>query len=282
MQLSIIVKKYLSSLILGVILIFSFFTMSLNTGTMEFSPRQAGMSFFSFFQVGVSRISGFVGGTVNSISELKKLKNDYDVLLKKVEDFQILQRDVVELRLENKRLKKQLEYSSSINGKYISSEIVAQEPGNLFTTMIIDKGSKEGITVNMPVIAFLDGLQGLVGKIVEVTPYSSKVLPVFNKSSFVGARLLASRYEGLVNGEGLKYGYLTMSYVKKGTKEIVKYGDIVTTSGMKSIYPKGIYIGRVREIDTPKWQPSLELKLEPVIDFSRLEYVFILVGGIGE
>ncbi len=139
--------------------------------------------------------------------------------------------------------------------------------------MVIDKGSVDGIGKNMAVIAFQDGLKGLVGKIIEVSPYTSKILPVFDRDSFVGARMLKVRYEGLVNGNGSKYGLLLMTYVKKSAKEYIKFGDIVVTSGMNSIYPEGIDIGRVREMDILEWQPSLHLKLEPVIDFSRLEYV---------
>jgi len=67
-----------------------------------------------------------------------------------------------------------------------------------------------------------------------------------------------------------------MSYVNKNGKERISYGDIVITSGMKSIFPKGIYIGRVRSISAREYETSLQLEIEPTVDFSRLEYVFIL------
>lgn len=72
----------------------------------------------------------------------------------------------------------------------------------------------------MPVIAFQDGVQGLVGRIIDVSMYTSKILPVFDKDSYVGARMMKVRYEGLVNGDGNKYGYLTMSYIKRVQRNI--------------------------------------------------------------
>ncbi len=272
------VSKHLSILVLIVILVVSLTSISLSVGNIKIQSHEIGASFFSLFQIGVSKVSTFFSGTITSISELKKLKSKYSSLRDKVADYQVLQRDIHELRLENQRLRAQIGYSQTLNVTFISSQIIAQEPGKLFRTMVLDKGSKSGIHRNMPVVAFQDGFQGLVGRIAAVTAYTSKVLPVFSRDSYVSARMLKSRYEGLVNGEGDKYGFLIMNYIKKQAKEKVKFGDIVVTSGVESIYPEGLYIGRVREMQTPEWQPSLQLFLEPIIDFSRLEYVFILTG----
>ncbi len=278
MRLNNYISKHLSVIILIIIISISLTSISLSEGGVNIKSREIGASFFSLFQVGVTKISTFFSGTVTSISELKKLKGKYNSLRDKVADYQVLQRDILELRLENERLRKQIGYSKTLKEKFISSQIIAQEPGELFRTMVLDKGSHSGVRKNMPVVAFQDGFQGLVGRVAAVTAYTSKVLPVFSRDSYVSARMLKSRYEGLVNGGGDKYGLLVMNYIKKQAKEKVKFGDIVVTSGVESIYPKGLYIGRVREMETPEWQPSLQLKLEPVIDFSRLEYVFVLAG----
>ncbi len=125
----------------------------------------------------------------------------------------------------------------------------------------------------MPVVAFYEGFQGLVGRVVECGQSSSKVLPVYDKSFYAAARLQNLRYEGLVNGSSNTKNRIYMSYVNKNGKERISYGDIVITSGMKSIYPKGIYIGRVRSISAREYETSLQLEIEPTVDFSRLEYV---------
>ncbi len=273
-------RKQSSFSILIAIVLLSLISISFSEKQTGFDIKRTGTAFFSFFQIGFARTTGFVNDTINSIGELRKLKSEYDSLRSKVSDYQVLQRDIIKLKQENKALKEQLNFSRTIDLKYKSAQIIAQEPGKLFKTLVIDAGTSKGIKKNMPVIAFQDGVQGLVGRIIEVTAYTSKILPVFDKNSYVGARMQKVRYEGLVNGDGNKYGYLTMSYVKKSAKEYIKFGDVVVTSGMRSVYPKGINIGRVREMDTSEWQPSLQLKVEPVIDFSRLEYVFVVTGEV--
>jgi rod shape-determining protein MreC len=67
-----------------------------------------------------------------------------------------------------------------------------------------------------------------------------------------------------------------MSYVKKLALNEVQYGELVVTSGMGQLFPQGIHIGRVREMTAIGYEASLELEVEPIADFSRLEYVFIL------
>ena len=69
---------------------------------------------------------------------------------------------------------------------------------------------------------------------------------------------------------------LSMSYVKKLALEQVQYGELVITSGMGQLFPEGIHIGRVREMTAKGYEASLELEVEPIVDFSRLEYVFII------
>ncbi len=278
MKVKSYLSKHLSLFVLITVLFFSTISMIVSVGSVNVKSREIGASFFSLFQIGVTKVSTFFSGTVTSISELKKLKHRYNDLRDKIADYQVLQRDVIELRLENQRLREQFGYSGTLKEKFVSSQIIAQEPGELFKTMVLDKGSRDGISKDMPVVAFQNGFQGLVGRIAAVTAFTSKVLPVFARDSYVGARMLKSRYEGLVHGEGEKYGLLVMNYVKKQAKQKVKFGDIVVTSGIESMYPRGVYIGRVREMETPEWQTSLQLQLEPVIDFSRLEYVFILIG----
>jgi rod shape-determining protein MreC len=126
-----------------------------------------------------------------------------------------------------------------------------------------------------PVVAYTKGFQGLVGRVVETAPGSAKVLPIVDRSCYVAARMRDSRHEGLVRGGG-DPDRVFMEYVKKRAKENVSYGDLVITSGLSDVYPEGLYIGRIRSFEAPDWETSLTLEVEPVVDFSRLEYVFVL------
>jgi rod shape-determining protein MreC len=67
-----------------------------------------------------------------------------------------------------------------------------------------------------------------------------------------------------------------MRYVRKTAAPLIEYGDLVVTAGLGGLYPKGINVGRIREVAAPAYESSLELSVEPIIDFSRLETVFLI------
>ena len=70
-----------------------------------------------------------------------------------------------------------------------------------------------------------------------------------------------------------------MTSIPKSARSALRVGDLVVTSGLSSIYPPDIYIGRVTSIGSKPWETSLSVDIEPVADFSRLEYVFVLGAG---
>lgn len=239
-------------------------------------PKQVGLSVFSAFDNGFTQIGGFFARTVTSVSELQKLRVRYGDLEKQLGEYETIERDVVELREENTMLKEQLGFARTLSYVNIPAEVIGNDPGNITSTIIINKGSRQGVEKDMPVVAFQDGFQGLVGKTLVVSANSSIVLPILDPNCYVGARLQSSRYEGLVDGAGTAAGDLDMSYVPKSARDVIQYGDLVITAGLNSIYPKGIYIGRVRSISAKAWETSLDLRIQPIIDFSRLEYVFVV------
>lgn len=253
----------------------SIILLSISSEKVNFKPQNAGLTVFSLTQSAISGVGNFFSRTVNSINELNKLKQRYDESQQRLSEYRNIERNIVELKLENMNLREQLGFSERIGYNHLSAEIIGKDPGNYFNTITINRGKRDGVKHNMPVIAFQDGFQGLVGKVIHVGLHSSEVLPIFDSSCYVAARLQSSRYEGLVSGDG-RGKNVKMEYVKKYARNEIKYGDLVITSGMKSIYPKGIYIGRVREIGGKEYDTSLLLEIEPVIDFARLEYVFII------
>ncbi len=271
-------KKYSNSTTLLLLLLISVILLMLNSSRYDISPKKIGTSFFSIFQIAASKSSSFISNTINSIDELKQLKTEHDILLGKMEDYQRRERDFIELKEENLRLREQLNLKETSVYKFESARVIAHEPGNIFNSFVIDKGSRMGIEKNMPVIAYQNGFQGLVGKVIEVSMFTSRIIPIIDNTSFVAARLLDSRYEGLVNGDPDSENSLIMNYVSKNAIKLIQEGDLVISSGFQSIYPSGIYIGRIRGIDVPEWQTSLVINIDPIIDFSKLEYLLVLTG----
>ncbi|MDP3129704.1 MAG: rod shape-determining protein MreC, partial [Bacillota bacterium] len=164
-----------------------------------------------------------------------------------------------------------------ISYQRIAARIIAKDPGNLYSTITIDKGIRDGIRKNMPVVAFQDGLEGLVGRVVDVGQGVSKIVPLFDTSLFVAGRLANQfRHEGLIGGQGSPDAPLVMRFVKRRAKEETQFGDLVVTSGYDSVYPPEIAVGRVAKIRVLEYQTSAELEIDTILDFSRIEYVFAL------
>jgi|GEM_PF-82921 len=259
-----------------ILLAASLLTVAISTRSLEGLPEEVGISVLGFFQRGFSAVADFFSDTVSSIAELKRLKKDYDALSQKLEEYTKLERDYADLRQENERLKEQLGFADRLVYQKISARIIAKDPENLYASIVINKGSEAGIRKNMPVVAFQNGQEGLVGRVVEVGRGSSIVVPLYDSSSHIAGRLANSRLEGLVSGRGTVDETLVMRYVNKRAKDESQFGDLVVTSGYESIYPPEIAIGRIKRFRTLDYETSIEIDIEPVLTFSSLEYVFVI------
>jgi rod shape-determining protein MreC len=269
--------RHRTGTVLAALLTFSLLLTGITTRSISIKPKEVVINIISPFQHLFSEIGSFFGGMFNSISELKKLREEIGELQKKVADYQWMERNAANLRAENKELNQQLGFKETIRVKNIPAKIIGKDPGNMFSTITINKGYIDGIRRNMAVVSFRNGFQSLVGKIIYVGLKSSIIMPVYDPDCFVTARLKSTRYQGLISGSGFSDEVLIMKYVRKRAADEIKIGDLIVTSGLKSLYPKDIYIGRVREKITRDYETYLELKVEPIIDFSRIEYVYILV-----
>jgi rod shape-determining protein MreC len=156
--------------------------------------------------------------------------------------------------------------------------IIGKQPGNFAASITINKGEKDGVKADMPVIAKSADFYGLVGKVITVGAGTSIVMPIFNSSFYVSAILEKSNYEGLVNGLGETDPNVIMQYIPKLAKSDIVYGDLVVTSGLGLAFPRGIHIGKVQSIIS-KYETSMELTIAPVIDFGKLQYVFVIDKG---
>jgi rod shape-determining protein MreC len=261
----------------GIVLLVSIIMLSVSTARFVEVPRSVGMSVVSVLQRVVGGIGDAVTNTVRSVGELGRLRQEYEALLDELERYETLESDIEQLRSENRRLRDVLQFSQNVPFRNLPAEIIGREPGNMFASFTINRGSRDGVTVDTPVLAVQDGSQGLVGRVAQVAPGSAVVAPLYDASTYVAARLLNSRYEGLIGGGGPGATELTMRYVDPQARNLTAYGDTVVTSGMSSIYPKGIRVGTVVGIQAFAWESSLTLTLNPVVDFGRLEYVFLLL-----
>jgi len=260
-----------TSLVLLSILMLMFFSTN-----FIFGVKNAGLSAFSGVRGGIYEFTSFISRTVLSVSELATLRREHAELIRQLERFEEIERSNAEIYQENIRLREQLGFSRSLRYRRIPAQISGRDPNNLYSALVINKGSYSGVSNNMAVVAWQDGIQALVGKVIQVGAFESLVMPVFDLNSQVSARFSVTRYEGIVEGQGNAETPLLMRFVPRRARNDINIGDIIISSGMGGIFPAGINIGRVSGVNILEYENTLNVEVTPMVDFSRLEYVFII------
>jgi rod shape-determining protein MreC len=176
--------------------------------------------------------------------------------------------------LESQRLKKLLSLRDSYNYNFISARVIGREPAALSRSIMINKGSANGLKMGMPVIA----PPGLVGRLTDVSWHASKVLLFTDESSNIDAVLQRTRTQGIIRGAGSSGCIL--KYISK--TQDVKEGEVVVSSGIGGVFPKGLQIGVVGRVDRQDAGLFLKISVNPFVDFSKLEEVLVLALEDGE
>ncbi len=150
-------------------------------------------------------------------------------------------------------------------------EVIGVEPNPYLRYTTINVGAMQGVEKGMPVIS---SGAGLVGRIAAVGPRTAKVQLLTDPDSAVAALLQTSRVTGLVVGQ--PDGTLRMEYIPQ--EESIGVNDIVLTSGLGGILPKGLVIGQVVEVERMDYEPFQAAIVRPAVDFSRLELVLVITA----
>jgi rod shape-determining protein MreC len=254
----------------------SFSMLLFSTRSFVIDFRDMGLSLFSGIRGSIHGVSSFVSRTVLSIQELATLRREYAELTDRMTRYEQLERTSAEIRQENNRLREQLGFADTIRYKHIPAQIIGRDPDNLYSALVINKGRRDGLVNDMPVIAYQNGVQALIGKIIQTGQFESLMMPAYDLSFYVAARLADSRYEGLVEGQGSPESPLLMRSIPKRARDEINYGDVIISSGMGRVFPPGIVIGRVSSILYQEYETSMAVELNPAIDFARLEYIFVI------
>lgn len=173
-----------------------------------------------------------------------------------------------ELELENIRLKKFVNFSDLVPNTYVAAQIIARDPSPWFKTIMIDKGLSDGLVKGSPVMVS----EGIVGRIIEVSSNYSRVLMVTDRNSAVDALIQNSRVRGIVKGNNED----NCSFVYALRKDEVKEGEMIISSGLDQIFPKGLKIGRVLKVSKAHSQLFQDITIETSVDFDKIEEVLVL------
>lgn len=192
----------------------------------------------------------------------EKFRNDNDFLRNKINSF-------AELSLENNRLKGLLSLKQKTPFKVLPAHVIGRSLDSWSSMVIVDKGSDSGIQRGTAVVNFL----GLIGRVTETTVFTSKITLINDPNVAVSGMLQRSRQEGLISGT--LGNYLIMRYLPEDVD--AKPGDIVVTSGLNLMYPKGLLIGTIAEINKEFSGLSRYAIVRPAVKLSGIEEVLIIM-----
>ncbi|MGV8057865.1 MAG: rod shape-determining protein MreC [Smithellaceae bacterium] len=172
--------------------------------------------------------------------------------------------------LEAQRLRDLLALKNNYDFAFVTARVIGRQQVALSKTVLINKGTASGIKTGQPVMAG----PGLVGRVIDVSWHAAKVLPLSDESSNIDAIVQRNRIQGIIRGAGSR-GCL-LRYISK--TQDVKEGDIIVSSGIGGVFPKGMMIGQVSLVDKQEAGLFLKINVTPAIDFSKLEEVVVLTS----
>ena len=173
--------------------------------------------------------------------------------------------------LEAQRLKKLLSLTDDYNYNFIPARVIGREQAALSKTILINKGTVQGLKAGMPVVV----PPGLIGRLVDVSWHASKVLLFIDENSNIDAIVQRTRMQGIISGAGSRG--LILKYISK--TQDVQEGDVIVSSGMGGVFPKGLLIGQVSHVDRLEASLFLKINVAPFVDFSKLEEVLVLASS---
>lgn len=174
-----------------------------------------------------------------------------------------------EARLENIRLRRKLQFKERSSYDLVSARVVGQSADPVRNTITLSAGSKQGVREQMPIVSE----SGLVGRVIVVAENYSIGQIVLNRDFRTSAKVERTRVDGIIQWDGSS-GLLLNNVAK--TLD-VNEGDVVITSEYSNIFPPGIYIGVVSQVNIIPGKVTKDIRIRPGTDFSRLEEVFIML-----
>src|SRR6185369_4806902 len=186
-------------------------------------------------------ITSSVSNYFGSIATLRTAQDENGVLKQRVQELEVELKGKEELTAENDRLKSLLNLKETNKITVLSAQIIGRDPSAWFDSAIINRGSLDGVKLNMPIVT--DG--GLVGRVTAVSPLTAQVDLITRDKSGVGGvigEIGSSTALGVISGTSKK-DVLDMRYVP-GTID-VQVGQLVYTTGQDGIYPAGLKVGEV-------------------------------------
>ena len=226
------------------------------------------------FQQGISKMGGWIYDRTEELEQVRVLIEENVKLKKEIDELTIentrLQQDKAELNRLRELYKMDNQYDEYTK---VGARIIARDTGNWYSSFTIDKGEKDGLTVDMNVIA--DG--GLVGRITAIGPNWATVSSIIANNSNVSSKTLSTSDLMMVSGdlESMKDGLIRFSQLVDSNNAVMQ-GDKVVTSHISDKFLPDILVGYVFSIQKDANNLTKSGYLSPAVDFEHLEEVLVI------
>ena len=191
-----------------------------------------------------------------------------DRLYEKLRQLNMRDNALTQMEAENVRLRGLLSLKETLAVKTIAARVVSRAPSYLANVLYIDRGTSDGVRANAAVLAD----NGVLGRISLVTPSNSQVQLISNADASIGVMIERNRSPGVLSGSGNTL--LELKYVSNFEQVVV--GDVLLTSGLDGIYPKGLPVGKV--VESRKGKSVFRvIHVEPNVDLMRVEEVLVVM-----
>ena len=263
--------RYKRFLMTAVFLLVAFLTYALNLRDKENANplERAVMNVTKPLAGSAAAVSGTAGDIWSNYIDLLEVRQENIELRKSVK---LLNERMVannEAIVANARLKALLELKGAVAMPTIAVSVIGEDSSAWFKTLVVDRGSADGVLEGMPVVA----AGGAVGRLVKVAPHSSRVLLLTDHASAIAAVVQRSRARGVVRGAG--GGRCSLEFTVKD--EDVKVGDTVISSGIGGVFPKGLPIGEVTMVKKGEYGVFQTIEVRPSVNIGKLEEMLVLV-----
>ncbi|MCX5784052.1 MAG: rod shape-determining protein MreC [Elusimicrobia bacterium] len=232
----------------------------------------AGYVIFPFL-AGADSFRSTITDILPNVSALINSAQENKLLRQKVADMRIELAELKSLREENARLNLSAGVISQSGFKGVWAKIIERSPQTWNSSVLVNRGSLDGVKKNAPILAVNDERIGLLGRVMEVYPHLSKALLLTDSMSSVSCYVKDTQWEGLIEGDNSEF--LKLKYVS-GSAEIAIGAEIIT-SPSGAVFPPGLAVGRVSKfLKKESFMTFISAELEPAVRQEKVKEVFIL------
>lgn len=226
------------------------------------------------FQKGITSVGTKLKNTTDRLESISKLLDENEKLKKQIDELTAKNTEYEQDQYELTQLRELFELKSEYSEyPMVGATVIGKDPGNWYSTFVIDKGSDDGFEVDMNVVAGC----GLVGRIIDVAPHWSKVETIIEDKAAVSGMVLSTQDNLVVEGDIQLYknGVIRFSYLHDDADKVTPTNKVVT-SNISSNYLPGLLIGYIEDVQTDSNNITKSGTIRPYVDFEHLTNVLVI------